>query len=117
MEGNFQSGTVQKLPNATAVLILGIISILGCCCYGLPGLIAGIIGLILSKKDNQLYKNNPSMYSGYDNLKAGKIMSIIGIALSILFIIYLIVVISIFGLETLSDPDLMQEKLRELQNR
>ncbi len=29
----------QKLPNATLVLVLGIISILGCCCYGIIGLV------------------------------------------------------------------------------
>ena len=33
----------QKLPNATAVLVLGIASILTCCCYGIIGLILGIV--------------------------------------------------------------------------
>ncbi|WP_435524383.1 CCC motif membrane protein [Chryseobacterium indoltheticum] len=53
----------QKLPNATAVLVLGIVSIVGCCCYGVLGLIAGIIGLVLYKKDNALYQSNPTLYS------------------------------------------------------
>ena len=44
----------QKLPNATAVLVLGILSIVTCCCYGIPGIVAGIIGLVLYKKDNAL---------------------------------------------------------------
>ena len=36
----------QQLPNATAVLVLGIISIVGCFCYGIIGLILGIIALV-----------------------------------------------------------------------
>jgi uncharacterized membrane protein len=104
----------QKLPNATAVLILGIVSILGCCCYGLPGLIAGIIALILAKKDGQLYRANPTTYSNYGQLNAGKIMAIIGISLSVLYVVYVIVMISTVGWETMKDPQLMQEKMREL---
>ena len=49
--GNFM---VSKLPNATTVLVMGIISILGCCCYGIIGIVCGIIGLVLAKKDTAL---------------------------------------------------------------
>lgn len=28
----------QKLPNATIILVLGILSIVTCCCYGIVGL-------------------------------------------------------------------------------
>ncbi|MEA1847316.1 MULTISPECIES: CCC motif membrane protein [Chryseobacterium] len=104
----------QKLPNATAVLILGIVSIVGCCCYGLPGLISGIIALVLAKKDGQLYKQNPTMYSNYSQLNAGKIMAIIGISLSVLYFIYVIVLLSTVGWEAMKDPQLMQEKMRDL---
>ena len=41
----------QKLPNATAVLVLGILSILTCCCYGLFGLALAIIGMYLTHND------------------------------------------------------------------
>jgi hypothetical protein len=57
----------QKLPNATAVLILGIVSIVGCCCYGLPGLIAGIIALVLAKKDGELYRKIRRLIQITDN--------------------------------------------------
>lgn len=107
----------QKLPNATAVLILGIVSIVACCCYGLPGLIAGIIGLVLYKKDNDLYKINPTMYSNYSNLNTGRILSIIGIVLSVLYLIYVIVLISTVGLEAMKDPQLMQEKIKEMMGQ
>lgn len=107
----------QKLPNATAVLVLGIVSIIGCCCYGVVGIITGIVGLYLFKKDNTLYKQNPDLYSDYSNLNTGKILCIIGIVLSVLYIVYLIVVISTLGLDAMKDPQLMQERLKELMGQ
>lgn len=107
----------QKLPNATTVLILGIVSIVTCCCYGVVGIIIGIIGLNLYKKDNLLYQQNPAIYTDYNNLKTGRILCIIGIILSILFIIYIVSFYSYFGWETFGNQELMMEKLREMQNR
>ncbi|ANF51663.1 CCC motif membrane protein [Chryseobacterium glaciei] len=104
----------QKLPNATAVLVLGIVSIIGCCCYGVVGIITGIIGLYLYKKDNELYKKNPDLYSDYSNLNTGRILCIIGLILSVLYIAYLVVVISTLGWDALKDPQLMQERIKEL---
>ena len=52
----------QKLPNATAVLVLGILSILTCCCYGVIGLILGIVALVLASRDMKLYFENPESY-------------------------------------------------------
>ncbi|QQV01311.1 MULTISPECIES: CCC motif membrane protein [Chryseobacterium] len=104
----------QKLPNATAVLVLGIVSIVGCCCYGVLGLIAGIVGLVLYKKDIALYNANPSLYSDYSNLNTGRILCIIGLILSALYLVINIIFIAVFGLEAISDQELMQEKLREL---
>ena len=46
----------QSLPNATAVLVLGILSLLTCICYGLPGIICGIIALILYAKVKYMTK-------------------------------------------------------------
>ncbi len=104
----------QKLPNATAVLVLGILSILGACCYGIPGMIMGIIGVVLAKKDTALYKANPAEYSNYSNLNTGKILSIIGIVLGLLFLVYIVSMIAIIGVDALSDPDLMKERMEEL---
>lgn len=69
----------QKLPNATLILVFGIISIVTCCCYGILGLIFGIIALILANKATKLYKENPEIYEGFNNVKTGKILAIIGI--------------------------------------
>jgi hypothetical protein len=107
----------QKLPNATVVLVLGIVSIITCCCYGVIGLIAAIIGLVLYSKDNKLYQKDQSLYDNYSNLNTGRILCIIGVVLNILSVIYYIYLISVIGTEALTDPNLLQERLRELQGQ
>ena len=77
----------QPLPNSTAVLVLGILSIITCCCYGVVGLILGILAVYLANKDLLLYQANPENYTGYSNLSTGKILGIIGIVLSICYLI------------------------------
>lgn len=52
----------QTLPNSTLILVFGILAILGCCCYGVPGLIFGIIAIVLAKKAKALYMENPEIY-------------------------------------------------------
>ncbi|MBF04781.1 MAG: hypothetical protein CMP76_15980 [Flavobacterium sp.] len=98
----------QKLPNATAVLILGILSILTCCCYGVIGLVLGIIGLVISKKDLLMYKENPSLYSNYSNLNIGRILCIIGIVLSAIYVVYMIFLFSTLGMDGIQQ---MQEEM------
>jgi len=79
------------LPNATAILVLGIISIAICLFYGLPGLICGIIALALYSKTKRLYESNPSYYeASFKNAKAGFVCAIIGVSLSFLMIVLLI---------------------------
>ena len=107
----------QKLPNATTVLILGIVSIVNCCCYGIIGLIAGGVGLMMANKDMKLYNENPEMYSNYNNLKIGRVLCIIGIILSAIWLAYMIFMFSLVGLEGMQDQELMQEKLRELMGQ
>lgn len=102
----------QKLPNATVVMVLGILSIISCCCYG-GGALFGIIALILAKKDSELYNQNPDVYSNYSNLKTGKTLSIIGIILSILMIVFVIWVISIVGWENMGNEEVTRMKIEE----
>ncbi|MCW3082884.1 MAG: hypothetical protein JWP12_250 [Bacteroidetes bacterium] len=87
----------MELPNATAVLVLGIISIIGCFCYGIIGVTLGIISLVLAGRATALYNQNPSLYtvSSFKNMSAGKICGIIGLIISSLwmfFWIYLLIV-------------------------
>ena len=60
----------QKLPNATAVLILGILSILTCCCYGLFGLALAFIGLYLTHNDLKTYNAAPERFINFQQLNS-----------------------------------------------
>lgn len=82
----------SKLPYATAVLVLGISSVALSCCYGIPGILTGSIALFLYRKDRKVYEKNKGNYSNYESLKIGRRLSILGISLSILCIVYLLVV-------------------------
>jgi len=105
----------QTLPNSTLILVFGILSIITCCCYGVIGLILGIVALVLANKATALYKTAPENYLGFGNVKAGKIMAIIGIILSVMYLILMILLIATIGWEALQNPELMQEKIIEMQ--
>jgi tetrahydromethanopterin S-methyltransferase subunit B len=86
----------QQLPNATVVLVMGILSIVMC----FIGFVMGIIGLVLANKDTRLYNASPHSYTAgsYSNIKTGKICSIIGLVLNgLLAIVYLIAIIAAFS--------------------
>ncbi|OFX17522.1 MAG: hypothetical protein A2033_00760 [Bacteroidetes bacterium GWA2_31_9] len=87
------------IPNSTGVLVMGIISIASCFCYGVPGLVLGIISLSLAGKGKRLYNTNPEFYTeaSFKNLKAGQICAIIGTILSGLMILIIIVYVFILG--------------------
>jgi hypothetical protein len=87
----------QQLPNSTLILIFGILSIIGCCCYGVLGIIFGIIALVMSKRATEIYNAQPDLYTGYQNVKTGKILAIIGLALSAISLISSIVMLIIYG--------------------
>ncbi len=89
----------QQLPNSTAVLVLGILSIVGCFCYGIIGLILGIIALVLAGKANTLYEQNPSLYTeaSLKNLKSGKVCAIVGTCISGLCFVIMIIYIIFIG--------------------
>ncbi|WP_422090956.1 CCC motif membrane protein [Tenacibaculum ovolyticum] len=107
----------QKLPNATIALVLGICSILTCCCYGVIGLPLGITALILGNKAIKLNNENLNEYEGVNNATAGKVLGIIGIILNLVFIGYLVWILSLIGWDALGDAELMMERAKELQNR
>ena len=106
----------QKLPNSTLILVFGIISIIGCCFYGI-GLVLGIVAIVLASKASKLYAENPDDYTGISNVKTGKILAIIGVILSIIYILLLVWVISTFGWDTMQDQELMQQRLQEMMGQ
>ncbi len=80
----YESQTVQepvKQTNGLAIasLIVSIISLLGCCCSGLIGIIAGIAGLILGIMANKNGKSGMAT--------AGIVISIISIVFGVAFMI------------------------------
>jgi M penetrans paralogue family 26 len=104
----------QPLPNSTLSLVFGILSIPACCCYGVFGLILGIIAWVLATKDIRNYHVNPLTYtiSSFKNAQAAKICGIVGTVLSALYLLLLIACLAIFGFAALKDPELMKEILR-----
>lgn len=103
----------NKLPNATAVLVLGILSILTCICYGVFGLIFGVVALVLARKDMNLDKNTTEVFTNYQTLNIGRILAIIGIVLSVVFIVFIVWAISIIGIDALQNEDLMRERMQD----
>jgi len=96
---NVQQSVQQPLPNSTAVLVLGILSIAICWCYGLFGITMGIIALVLSGKARALYNKNPEQYTegSFKNMNAGRVCAIIGTSLSSLYIAILIIYFMVIG--------------------
>ena len=62
-------------------MVLGIISIVMSFCYGIIGIVLGIIAIVLAKKDMKLYNENPEEYDGFNNLNTGRICGIIGLSI------------------------------------
>jgi len=85
----------NKLAADPTALILGILSVVivffGCCCGFLVGLslVLSIAGLILSVKSLNEFDSNSENYSvqSRKNVFAGKVLSIIGLAFSVLYIL------------------------------
>ena len=92
------STKLEKIPNSTGVLVLGILSIIFSC-TAILGLTLAIIALFMSAQGKQLYFENSSRYdtSSYNNLKAGRVCAIIGTILSGLYLLFLIVYILFIG--------------------
>lgn len=97
----------QQLPNATLILVFGIISIITCCCYGVIGLPLGIIAVVMANKATTLYATNPELYTGFQNVKTGKILAIIGIILNAIFLL------TVIGMYIFIGSDEMQQMQEE----
>lgn len=84
------------LPNATASLVLGILSIVTSCWF--VGFVLGIIGLVLGNKARRIYLLAPEAYNGYGMANAGRITSIVGICIGSLYVLYIFVLIGLIGI-------------------
>lgn len=77
-------------PYAVASMVCGIISCVVWVCYGVPGLVLGIIALVLGNKGRAAIEANPNAYGGQGMVTAGRVTGIIGIIVSILYVIAVI---------------------------
>ena len=100
----------QSLPNSTGALVLGIISIPTCFCYGFVGMACGIIALVLASKGSKLYKEFPENYtlSSYNNLNAGRICGIVGVSLSGIYLLFILFYIAVYGTLAFSFLNMME---------
>lgn len=106
----------EQLPNSTIIIVLGILSILGSCCFaGLLGLIMGITAMILAKKAKKTYNENPEIYDGLNNVNTGKILAIIGTILSLIIIALVVFIGLYFGWEVIGNPEILNERLEDMQ--
>ena len=87
---------LEKLPGASNALTMGILSIvLTIFCCGPFGAIFSFIGLSSAKSAEKLHMLEPNRYIGYENAKTGRLLSYIGLALAV---VYLVLTIIYFGL-------------------
>ncbi|RNC89565.1 MAG: hypothetical protein ED555_08810 [Allomuricauda sp.] len=81
----------QPLPGASATLTWGILSIvLTLVCCGPFGAIFSIVALSKAKTAEKLYVQNPESYTDYSNVKTGRILAYIGLALALIGLVLLI---------------------------
>lgn len=90
-----QQPGLPDLPNATTILVLGILSIVFC---GI-GLVLSIIALSMSGKAKAEYEANPGRYAenSYKNVNTGRICAIIGLVLQAIGFIIMMIEILAFG--------------------
>jgi len=83
---------IKPLPGANTVLIMGILSIVGTLfCCGPFGAIFSIIGLIQAKTSSRVYREDPEGYSDYSLVNTGRILSYIGLFLSLIILVLVII--------------------------
>ncbi len=78
----------EPLPGASTAMTMGILSIVGAVvCCGPFAAIFSIIGLSSARKAENTYRQDPDRYSGYENLRTSRILSYIGLGLSLVMLV------------------------------
>lgn len=97
-----QGAILPNVPFAVPALVLGIIGVALCWCYGI-GLIPSIIALVFGVKSRKTFATNPGQYQGGGMATAGFVLGIVGVVANVLFIL---LYIFIFG-TIFSNPNWM----------
>jgi len=93
-QGTNSVAQLVDLPEAKNAQIMGILSVVLLCCFG--GVITGVLGYLAmtkGKKGVQEYELNSDRYTlkSYNQSKTAKLMGTIGLALSVFYVIGLII--------------------------
>lgn len=83
------------LPNAVSTLVLGICSIVFT--FFFVGLVLAIIGLAISGSGMRIYRDNPTVWTGYSMLSAGRVLCIIGTVISSLYALFFLIAVLFVG--------------------
>ena len=80
------NGIREQLPNSSAALVMGILSIVCICCgFGaVIGIVLGILAIIFAKKAKVLYEENPERFTetSAKNANAGRVCGIVGLCVA-----------------------------------
>jgi len=94
--------TTRKLPNATTIYLLSLLSLFVCCFDGI-GILPAPIAFILAGKSEKIYQENPDDYDTISKIKKGKIIAIIGIVLNLIIVGIAIWTLMTIGWDAWSD--------------
>ncbi len=87
----------RELPNATTVLILGILSLVLFWLYGFISLVLGIIAWVLGNNQRRIYRESPGMYTeaSFRNVNTGRTCAIIAVCLAAFITLFFILFIGV----------------------
>lgn len=74
---------------AVASMVLGILSIVTCMMYGLPGLICGILAMVYAKRSRLAVQSGQGHPIAVSMARAGRLCGLIGMILSLVFFVFI----------------------------
>lgn len=85
----------RSLPEASTVLVLGILSLIFTFSCGIIGLILGIIAVSMASSQRKLYLNAPGEYSesSYNNVNSGRVCGIISICFAAIILVFAVLIV------------------------
>lgn len=81
----------QTSGKAITSMVLGIVSLVTCFMYGVPGIVCGIIAVVFARKAEVAIQLGEAPPTSQGMAKAGRICGWIGIALGILYLLFIVV--------------------------
>jgi len=83
----------QSSGKAITSMVLGIVSLVACFFYGIPGIICGILAVVFARKADVAIQTGEAPVTSRGMAKAGRVCGWVGISLGI---VYLLLVIAYF---------------------